>query len=356
MTKVRVGLIGFGAMGARHAAAAAKSKLIDLVAIADPAKERLQSVVAEHGLLRTYEDGMELLQDEGVDAVVLALPTGLRGPLVMEAFAHGKHVLVEKPVAMNGPELERMIAAKGDVVGACCSSRHRFLPHAEAVTQFLRDQPLGPIRSILIRNFSPAKPRPEKEKPAWRLSRELNGGGILVNWGGYDFDYVLGVLGWSLDPVTVLAQSWGIPPILSSHVAEGSDGETHVAAFIRCAGGEVIQYERAEYLSLSTHAIWEIIGTRGSLRLQMIPSVGKKICYDYLDEEKGACSTVLWEGDEEGAVVHTRPVQDFAEAILEGRSPATTFEQSLIIQKITDAIYASAAQSQAVTLDRSPKT
>lgn len=351
MKRVRVGISGCGVMGGWHAAAAAAADSIELAAVADPVAERARELAGKHRVPGVYGDGRDLIDDEAIDAVVLALPTGLRGPLALAAFERGKHVLVEKPAAMSVEELEGLIAARGSLVAGSCSSRYRFLPSAAAVTDFLRSAPMGPIRSIFIRDFATAKPRPDKEKPAWRLKKDLNGGGIFVNWGCYDLDYVLGVAGWGVEPRQVSAQTWTISPLLASHVPAGSDAETHVVAFVRCAGGAVIHYERAEYIPLHTPACaWEIIGERGALRLTMRPGTGKQIHYDELDAEQGASSRVIWEGDEDGSIIHGRPVQDFAEAIVEGRSPATTLEQALVLQKITDAVYASAESGETVAI------
>ena len=349
--RIRLGVIGCGVMGKRHAAAAKESEFIDLVAVADRAEDRALELSAEYDVPKVYEDGADLLQDDGVDAVVIALPTFIRSSLALKALQRGKHVLLEKPVAMSVEELKGFIEAKGDRVGACCSSRYRFLPSSQRAAEFLRGDRLGPIRTLSIRFFTPAQPKPEKEKPAWRLSRKINGGGILVNWGCYDLDYMLGLTGWALQPVCVLAQTWPIAPILSSHIPAESDAETHLIATVRCANGTVISIERAEYASTQNHPVWEIVGTRGSLRMQMTPGEGKKIYHDYLDANEGCQSEVLWEGSEDAAVIHRRPVQDFAEAIVEGRAPATTLEQSLIIQKITDGIYSSAEQQQAIAID-----
>lgn len=354
MKQVKMGIIGCGVMGSRHAATAAASPLIDLVAVADPVSDRARQLAAQHQVPGVYTDGLELLAAPEVDAVVLALPTRLRDPLVLAAFGQGKHALIEKPVAMNAAALEQMIAARGSLVAGVCSCRFRLLPSAVEMTGFLGTDPLGPIRSVFIRDFSSAPPRPDQEKPAWRLSRDLNGGGILVNWGCYDLDYVLGLLGWRLQPSDVSAQSWTIPPMIASHVPAHSDAETHLAAFIRCTGGEVILYERGEYVPLQTTCkAWEIIGDHGALRLELKPGTGKRIYHDYLDAEQGAISQVIWEGDEEMALIHGWPTQDFAEALLAGRPPATPLEQARVLQQITDAVYHSAAIGSTVTINQS---
>lgn len=352
MQKLKLGVIGCGAMGSRHIQAAATSDIIDLVAIADPVAQRTASLAREHAIPRTYDDGMKLIADGEVQAVALALPTSLRSGLALAAAKAGKHLLVEKPAAMDADDLTAILAAMAPGrVGACCSSRYRFLPSSEAMTAFLADRPLGDIRSMSIRHFTPVKPWTDKPKPAWRLSRTLNGGGILVNWGCYDFDYMLGITGWSLKPVSVTARSWQVDPALGHHVHPDSDAETHVAAFIQCQDGCVINYERGEFASILAKSHWDIVGNRGSLRLQMINSPDKAIHHDSIDPQAGTQSRILWQGQENGGMIHARPVLDFASAIVQGHAPATSLEQSMTLQRIIDAIYQSARTGRQVMIE-----
>jgi len=69
------------------------------------------------------------------------------------------------------------------------------------------------------------------------------------------------------------------------------------------------------------------------------------------EEAKGIFPEVIWEGDEDHTRVHVGPVEDFARAIREKRQPKTGLKQALTIQKITDAIYASAEQKRAIEIN-----
>ena len=98
-------------------------------------------------------------------------------------------------------------------------------------------------------------------------------------------------------------------------------------------------------------AAWQIIGSEGGLRLNMLTASDKVIWYDRSDPEQGLVSEKLWEGSEEGGVVHDGPVQDLAQAILEGRKPKTSLENALVVQKITDAVYESAERGGSVEIE-----
>ena len=189
--------------------------------------------------------------------------------------------------------------------------------------------------------------------PAWRLSKALNGGGIMSNWGCYDLDYLFGITGWSLEPQTVLGQTWTVPAPLATQVTPNSDAETHLTALIRCSNGCAITYERGEYVAAPAEAAWEIIGEEGSLTLQMTPAQGKVLTYYQPDPAAGVASQIIWQGSDSYDDLHAGPMSDFATAIRTARAPQTSLERALIIQQITDAIYASAAQGRAIDIQSS---
>lgn len=350
MQPVRLGIIGCGVIGRVHLRYATQLSLTEVVAVADLREQAAREAAEQFGIGTVYTSADDLLNDPNVEAVVLAFPTAGRTDVALKAFAKGKHVLLEKPVAMNADEVQQMIAAKGDLIAGCCSSRHRFLDSARVVEEFLDSGALGKLRLIRIRAVRPADGPPKTPPPAWRLSRRLNGGGILMNWGCYDLDYLLGILHWALRPRWVLAQMWTVPSPFEPHVAPGSDAETHVAALLRCDDGMTIVYERGEYMPTAADDVWEIIGEGGSLRFKMVPDKAKVIMFYEGTTEWGVVPKVLWQGDESWDVVNAAPVTDFAAAVRERRPPKTNLEQAFIVQKITDAIYASAMQGTPVEI------
>ncbi|GIX07469.1 MAG: oxidoreductase [Candidatus Poribacteria bacterium] len=350
MEPVRVGVIGCGVIGRHHLATAVESPEVELIAAADLIEANREAARDQFRPRRVYASGDELLHDEEVEAVVLAFPTRGRTEMALKAFSAGKHVLTEKPVAMNAQEVRRMIAAKGELVAACCSSRYRFTEGARRATEFLATGALGELRVVRHRNLQPAGPKPEQPRPEWRLKKALNGGGYLVNWGCYDLDYLLGITGWKLRPRTVFAQTWRCPPVFESHIAPGSDAETHYIALVRCEGGTVLSLERSEYTPAERDEAWGIFGSQGSLQLFMTARRENRILYTAGDEEEGAQTQVLWEGTETRSV-HSGPLPDFARAIRTGREPMTSLEKALIIQQITDAVYASAERGTAVEIE-----
>ncbi|OHB51359.1 MAG: hypothetical protein A2Y10_02415 [Planctomycetes bacterium GWF2_41_51] len=326
-------------------------KIVDcqLVAVADVRKELAEAAARKFNLKKFYTNAEDLINDEDVDAVILSLPACLRTKLALQAFAKSKHVLIEKPVAMNTSEVEKMIAAQGNLISGCCSSRFRFYESADVAEKFIAEDKLGKIKLIRCRAVLPLGKVPETTPPSWRLKKAINGGGIMMNWGCYDLDYLLGILRWSIKPELVFAQTWQLPVEFSSYAAPDSDAETHCVATIMCENNVAIHYERGEMVCAQAESAWDIIGDLGAVHLKMIEG-NKKMIYVNGTSGKGAAPEVLWQGKETWDNMHLNPINDFVAAICWNRQPKTNLKQSLIIQKVTDAIYASAEQCKAVEI------
>ena len=119
MEPVKLGIIGCGVIGnGDHLPSATKSPLVELVAVADLIEGRVKAAEEKYSIPAAYNSGSELLEDDNVEAVVLAMPVRERTPLAYEALEKGRHVLLEKPVAHDVGEVEKMMALRGDrVVG-----------------------------------------------------------------------------------------------------------------------------------------------------------------------------------------------------------------------------------------------
>jgi len=349
MKPIALGLIGCGVIGKAHARTIQQSSLVNFVAVADSIPERVQEIAKEYNVPTTYSSGDELLEDKDIEAVILAMPTGVRTELALHAFRNGIHAIIEKPTAMNAVEAESIIKARGDLIAVCGCSRPRFSESAQFATKFIADGNLGDIRVVNCRSISSAGEPPKATPPVWRLIKSLNGGGIMMNWGCYDLDYLLGLAGWKLKPHMVLGKTWTIPSLYKSHIVPNSDAETHLTAIIICEGGTVINYERGEYTSARTESMWQITGTNGSLHLNMVGR-DDSIKFDEGSTEHGVTSKVIYPQSEQQINGMLAQLDDFAMAIREGRQPETNLEKVLMVQKITDAIYKSSDKGTAVEI------
>ena len=354
--RIRLGIVGCGVIGRFHADAAANDPGIHLVAVADLDGAKARELATAFDVPHVYRSGAKLVTDDKIDAVVLALVTGMRARTANAALRAGKHVLLEKPPAMNAGQIRRYMKQQGGLVVGCCSSRLSFLDGARVARDVVVRGELGAIRIVRCRGLSAVAPvNPDRSPPPWRVSHALNGGGFLVNWGVYDLDYLMYVTGWQLEPETVLAQTWPIARELAEgRVHPDSDAENHAVLFIRCRNGEVITLERGEAVTMQSDTAWQITGESASLRLRMTgPYDDPVVVKDEVDFVNGLRSIPVLEepGDN---VQHQMPVRDFCAAIREARQPRTDLPKALVIQKVLDAAYASARSGRAVRIKPEP--
>ncbi|MDE0840292.1 MAG: hypothetical protein OSB41_14735, partial [Kiritimatiellae bacterium] len=136
----------------------------------------------------------------------------------------------------------------------------------------------------------------------------------------------------------------------SAYAAPGSDADAHFAAHIQCEDDIAFVLERAEFSSIRTDEAWEIIGTEGTLHLPMIPPQGKpnEVILDTFVPGKGVVSETIWKETDGGET--DNDMDNFMRAIREGSQPATGLERALRMQKMTDAIYASAKSGASVSI------
>ena len=111
MEKLKVGIIGLGGIARSHCDAIATLDNVEVVAVADLFEAKRREYMEKYGIPKGYETHTELLQDDEVDAVAVVLGHQLHHRLTVDSCNAGKHVLVEKPMAINLQQCDDMIAA-----------------------------------------------------------------------------------------------------------------------------------------------------------------------------------------------------------------------------------------------------
>ncbi len=175
-------------MGSAHLEAYAQVKGFELAAVASSSEKKragdLGDVggnlgrgagVVDFGPAQRYATAEELIADPGVQAVDICTPTHLHKPLALSALAAGKHVLVEKPMALSAADCDAMIQAAREAGRVLMVAQVlRFFPEYAAARARLLSGALGPVRAASFRRRCAA--------PAWGgwlKDPERSGGGIL---------------------------------------------------------------------------------------------------------------------------------------------------------------------------------
>lgn len=343
MKNISIAIIGCGAAAHLHLHAKPKLPNVTWLAAVDVNPDRAQKFAKEYGFLMWSTDPMEVIQRPDLTAVILALPASYRSELAITALKAGKHVLLEKPVAMNSDEVLSLIAYKGDLVVASCSSRYRFSESARFAANYIKSGMLGNILALRCRVMGPFEPSEFVRTASWRLNRRLNGGGILMNWGSYDLDYLLGLCGWSLTPDTISGHINNVPSALLEYFPPDADAEIYATAIVTFKENAYLVYERGEMQVLPSERLWQIIGEHGTLTLEMLPSGSEPtaVIHSSIDLDGLARETILWRGVDRFADINDGPITNFVESIIEGRKPMTSIEDAYSISCITDGIYSS---------------
>jgi len=178
---VRWGILAPGGIAGSWAATVTANTDQPIVAVASRSLERAQAFAAEHGIARAYGGYEQLVADPEVDAVYIAAPHSEHLPLGLLAIAAGKHVLIEKPIALNSEQARELVdAARAAGVFAMEAMWSRFLPQTTIAAQLLHDGVLGDIKTVSA-DFGALF----DYDPNGRWFNPLLGGGALLDIGVY---------------------------------------------------------------------------------------------------------------------------------------------------------------------------
>ncbi|MCH7686241.1 MAG: Gfo/Idh/MocA family oxidoreductase [Planctomycetes bacterium] len=181
ISTVHWGILGTARIAEKVAAAIHKANAAELTAVASRSGQRAAAWASEYGVTRSYGSYAELLNDSQLDAIYIPLPPSMHAEWTIKAAEKGKHVLCEKPLAMNAGEAREMAAAcRENNVQLMDGVMWVHHPRAVEMLKPIQDGTLGTLRrvtSALTFNWD------EIPVGDLRLQRELGGGSMLdLGW------------------------------------------------------------------------------------------------------------------------------------------------------------------------------
>ncbi|NPC91836.1 Gfo/Idh/MocA family oxidoreductase [Bacillus sp. WMMC1349] len=191
---IHFGLIGCGYMSKKHLAALGKCQDAILLAVSDIEKKRMREAVGCHPSTSHYQDYTELLCDPQIDAVIIAVISGLHAEIAKQSLLAGKHVILEKPMTLSlkdANDIIQLAEQKNLKLMVCHQMRHR--PIMKKMKETIDQGKLGNLYlgAVSLRlNRSPAY----FEAASWRGNWEQDGG-MLVNQGIHLLDLMQWFLG-----------------------------------------------------------------------------------------------------------------------------------------------------------------
>jgi phthalate 4,5-cis-dihydrodiol dehydrogenase len=199
-----IGIVGMGAAGQAFIPALLRQPHFEWVALAEP-DQPLRDQLAQRHAVAGYASLEELLTHPGLDAVYLATPTALHAQQVVQAAGAGKHVLVEKPMAISLEEGRAMVAAADQAgVVLLVGHSHSYDPPIQRMRELIDTGELGAVRMVNTWCFTDWMYRP-------RRPDELDakqGGGVTFRQGAHQFDVIRLLCGGNTRSVRAKTFDW----------------------------------------------------------------------------------------------------------------------------------------------------
>jgi predicted dehydrogenase len=358
---VTSGRLGIGVCGARiarnHISGYQHIEGVDVLAIAGPDIDRCASVAREFGIPRVIADYREMLAMPDIQAVSICVPNKYHAPIAIDALNAGKHVLCEKPLAINGAEAERIVdAARANNKLLMVAFNNRFSANSLALKTIVDQGTLGPIyyakAAWLRRNGIPGF-------GGWFTTKAVAGGGPLIDIGVHVLDLALYFMGYP-EPIAVVGStyhefgprgkganaSWAATDLVLTNTF---DVEDFAIGLVKFANGATLfveaswagHQERDDDLSL------HLFGRDGGASMIM-PDYRKADCVRVFTEIGGTPVDISprYSLDDE----YAREVRHFVDCIREGTETLAPGEQGARLMHIIDALYESAASGHEVRL------
>ncbi len=344
--RVRLGIIGAGGIGHAHLQASRECKGVEAAAVCDVDEARAKAAAAEFQVPHVFTDYRGLLRDDLVDAVVVCTPNNVHMPVTIAALKAGKHVLCEKPLAMNARQARQMVeAAKKTRRILMTAQSARYSAAARFAKKLVDGGRLGEVyygQALWLRRRG--IPR------GWFQDVKQSGGGPLIDLGVHAVDLMWWLMG---RPTPVSAYG-----VTSDHLGRRGEGmgdwgigyspaefsvEDMVAGIVRFDDGRAVGL----HISWAAHTgdlYWlRIFGTKGGAQL-------------YPD-------TVVYQTENQ-TMVEARPqlpktnsyaeeLQHFVTCIQRGEEPISPGSQAVVVMDMLDGIYRSAQTGRAIPLGRS---
>ena len=356
--RLRFGILGCGVIGPHHARAIAGLESAELVAVADVVPELAEELAGEYGCPAFPSLG-EMLSGVELDAVCVCTPSGMHAEDAIAALESGKDVVIEKPVDVTLKAADRLLEvqrATGRKVAVV--SQHRFDAASRAVHEALTRGEFGRLTSgsAEVRWW---RSQSYYGSGGWRGTWELDGGGVLINQAIHSID----LLQWLMGPVIEVTAYTG----LLAH--ERIEVEDTAVAILKFAGGALgtIVATTAAYPGLTARIA--VHGDRGSAVIDddelryfhaaregqegdAYGAGGGENQAEKVMEGYGATGSGSGAGADPGSLsmAHRDQIQDFVEAVREGREPSINLEEGRKPLAIISGIYESVRTGESVRI------
>ena len=345
--KVRWGVIGAGGIADRRTIPGMMlCDNAELVAVMEINMELAEKCRAKWGCKKAYDSEAALLADPEVDAVYIASPVFLHAKQAMAAADAGKHILIEKPLAMTSEEGQKVVEhckRKGVLIAA--GLMMRFGAYVQAMKKAVAEGKIGrPVSGYAqFTSWYPDMPG------NWRQSKKNGGGGAMMDMGVHCIDLMQYILGTKAKDVAAFNDT----------ISFSYDVEDSSTVLMRMENGAqcVVQ---SNFNIADEAAKWriEIFGEEGRLIGDTVIGqvdggkldamfLGKQGGYDAQQDKKDGQRTQI---QVEFGNMYAREIESFSNSILTGAPLEVPAEEAVQVQRIMEAAYRSSEEGRTVKM------
>jgi len=323
VTKLRWGLIGCGDIARKRVAPALRDSTgCELVAVARHQAHLAESFANQFGAAKWYSNWEGLLDDAEIDAVYVATPVHLHESQAVAVAQSGKHVLCEKPMAMNVVECDRMIeACRANNVRLGIAYYRHFYPAILRMRSLIESGEIG-TRIVAQVNafewFDPAADHPR----AWLLKQKLAGGGPMFDFGCHRIEVLMHLFG---EPKEIRG--------ITSNALFTREVEDTATAIFRFASGACATLT-VSHAANEPQDTLQVFGSAGSVHVASLNEGTLRIV-----TEKGERIEALPPAEN----LHKPLIEDFVTAVINNREPAVTGAIGRTVARIEQEIYGKSA-------------
>ena len=352
MAKTKIAIIGTGTIFKEHIAAYQNNPDVEVYALCDINEEKVKAAGKEYGVARVFSDMHEMLKLEEIDAVSICTWNVAHAPCAIAALNAKKHVLCEKPMALNAQQAREMKqAADRNGKLLMIGFVRRFGNDCDIVKDFIDNGHFGEVYYAKA-----AYMRRQGNPGGWFGDKARSGGGPLIDLGVHVIDLAR-YLGGNPKPVSAYGVTFhklGDPRHLKGkkgyHSSDRSDSdvcdvEDMVSALVRFDNGMALQFEASYTLNLEKESgTIELFGTKAGAKLDPELEIYTQLNDYQANVQLTAPTALSFDG------LFQREIDHFVSCVRENipcRAPA---QDGITLMTILDAIYESAETGHEVLI------
>ncbi|MCG7343985.1 Gfo/Idh/MocA family oxidoreductase [Sporosarcina sp. ACRSL] len=338
-------IVGCGFIAKKHANAIRNIEGANLIAVCDRVPELMEPYVNEYGAT-PYIELEEMLRDHKIKVVCICTPSGTHAAIAELAAQYGKHIIVEKPIAMTLEEAERIISSSEDNdIKLAVVHPNRFRPVVLKLNEIMEKNLLGTIsHALCIVNWN--RGQDYYDQSPWRGTKEHDGG-VLMNQAIHNLDLLLSFMGTPTEVFSMEATRF--------HEIEAEDFSTGIIRF-ESGAFATVQASTNVYPKNYEESI-TLFGEKGTVKIGgpnalyfetlNVRDLEDSVIESYINEVKA---------DPWGTSGHEQIIRDMMEAIKEDRQPVVSGKEGKRALELVLAFYQSAEKNTPITLKNTPIT